>query len=169
VIAPQFDTAFPFSEGIAIIASGEEYGFIDEAGKMIIRPQFAEVEGFTGGISAVLVKGGRWGFIDRTGHVRHPRGVRQRLVSHTRRAHHGEKGRKLVRGTGPFETYVSMDGPVRVHRQERQNRHPAQIRGRARVLWRPGRGQGCQRVGDTNHRKLGPDAAVRQGAGSTGQ
>lgn len=44
------------------------YGFIDESGRVRIRPQFDAALPFTEGLAAVSV-GGRWGFIDTSGKV----------------------------------------------------------------------------------------------------
>src|SRR4029450_12130870 len=44
-----------------------KFGFIDTTGKMVIKPQFSDVEPFNEGLAAVAVKQDAWGFIDKTG------------------------------------------------------------------------------------------------------
>ena len=72
-----------FHEGMAVIVvrGGEaesdaktSYGYIDRAGKVIIRPQFGEAHAFSDGLAAVRTKkttvwerGDTWGYIDRLG------------------------------------------------------------------------------------------------------
>jgi len=45
-----------------------KHGYIDSSGKIVIRPQFDEVGGFSEGLAPVLV-GDKWGFIDKTGMI----------------------------------------------------------------------------------------------------
>ncbi|MBN1458247.1 MAG: WG repeat-containing protein [Armatimonadetes bacterium] len=56
-IAPQFDSAGEFSEGLARIAYTEDgetkQGYIDTSGKVVIRPQFAYAEDFFEGMAVV--------------------------------------------------------------------------------------------------------------------
>ena len=65
-----------FSEGLALVTKGEESGYIDESGTMVIAPRFKEGAGrFSGGFAPVRVveklpDGNRntfWTFVDRTG------------------------------------------------------------------------------------------------------
>ncbi len=52
------------------------YGFIDRNGKVAIRPQFAKVDEFDGGLAPVRLATGdpeeksKWGYIDKTGEIR---------------------------------------------------------------------------------------------------
>jgi len=66
IVAPQFESAGYFSEGLAYVQFGGKYGFIDEAGKMVIAPQFEDASPFRHGRSRVRVKG-KYGFIDEAG------------------------------------------------------------------------------------------------------
>ena len=74
-IKPQFDMAFPFSEGLARVEIGDRQGFIDKAGRLVINPQFDAkygldfyscCTGFSEGLAIVII-GGKMGYIDRTG------------------------------------------------------------------------------------------------------
>jgi WG containing repeat len=72
-----------FHEGLAVLlvrggeAQSEDnrsYGYIDHAGKVVIRPRFAEAHDFSEGLAAVRTKkttvygmGDTWGYIDQTG------------------------------------------------------------------------------------------------------
>lgn len=44
----------------------ESYGFINEKGLLVIKPQFSEVRNFSQGLAVVKI-GDKWGFIDKTG------------------------------------------------------------------------------------------------------
>lgn len=53
VIKPQFDVAFPFSEGLALVESNEKYGYINEKGVFVIKPQFLDAYDFCNGLARV--------------------------------------------------------------------------------------------------------------------
>lgn len=65
-IAPQFETAGNFSEGLAPVSQSGKYGFIDLTGRLVIPLTFDAAQPFSEGLAAVRV-GTQWGFIDRTG------------------------------------------------------------------------------------------------------
>ena len=68
VINPQFDLAFSFSEGLASVEIGDEWGFIDKTGSVVINPQFGFASPFSEGLAAVRIgddMSGTWGFIAR--------------------------------------------------------------------------------------------------------
>jgi len=74
VIPPQFDSAGPFSEGLAAVETGGKesgkWGYIDKSGNLAIAPQFDRAEAFSEGLAAVRRgddKTGKWGFIDKSG------------------------------------------------------------------------------------------------------
>ena len=72
VINPQFDDTRPFSEGLAAVRIGDEWGFIDTTGSYVINPQFDIAGRFFEGLAAVRIgddETGKWGFIDTTGSV----------------------------------------------------------------------------------------------------
>lgn len=79
VIAPQFESANDFHEGLALVTSSGKKLFIDPAGKVVITPQFDIVNNFSEGLAAVNIgqkripnlglisDPGKWGYIDKTG------------------------------------------------------------------------------------------------------
>lgn len=70
VIAPQFDSALEFAEGLAVVGkkSGRDlrFGFIDEKGVVRIPIQFQNVRSFSEGLAVVVFRD-RHGFIDTSG------------------------------------------------------------------------------------------------------
>lgn len=68
VIEPQFESAAPFAEGLAIVETyGDQYGFVDATGALRIPAVYAQVNGhFEGGVVPVKL-GRKWGVIDRDG------------------------------------------------------------------------------------------------------
>lgn len=70
VIAPRFDRADPFSEGLAAVQEGEVLGYVDATGRMVLVPAQAPAgtlhRRFSEGLAAVRV-GDRHGYVDRTG------------------------------------------------------------------------------------------------------
>ena len=74
MIHSEFESAGPFSEGLAAVQVGADkgwkWGYIDKSGHFAIAPQFDDAEDFSEGLAAVRVgdeKTGQWGFIDRRG------------------------------------------------------------------------------------------------------
>ncbi len=71
-ISPQFDYAFPFSEGLAAVAKTNKeknetlWGFINDKGVIIIPCQFQRVNSFSEGLSLVS-DGKKYGYIDKSG------------------------------------------------------------------------------------------------------
>jgi hypothetical protein len=68
VIAPQYDRASYFSEGLAAVARDGKAGFIDQSGAIVIPLQFERAHPFVSGRAGVKING-KWGYIDRTGRV----------------------------------------------------------------------------------------------------
>ena len=66
VINPQFDDAYPFSDGLAAVRIGDKYGIVDRTGRHVINPQFNGAYPFSDGLAAMRI-GDKYGFIDRTG------------------------------------------------------------------------------------------------------
>jgi hypothetical protein len=67
-IAPQFESARNFSEGVAFVKLGSKWGLINKEGKIIINPQFDESGDFSEGLAKVKI-GDKWGYIDRKGNM----------------------------------------------------------------------------------------------------
>lgn len=72
IIAPAFEEAQGFSEGLAAVKAGGLWGYIDRAGTMVIPPYFGQARPFAEGAAAVKVggalDGADWGFIGIDGH-----------------------------------------------------------------------------------------------------
>jgi WG containing repeat len=69
-IAPQFDYAANFSDGLAAVKTAAGTGFIDTTGTWILQPQFASVGDFSEGWARVQV-GDTWRFINKSGKFLH--------------------------------------------------------------------------------------------------
>jgi hypothetical protein len=72
VIAPQYESAEAFSEGLAAINQCDRTFFIDRTGKKIVLGEFNYASSFRGGLSRVDVEtkdGWVWGYIDRGGQM----------------------------------------------------------------------------------------------------
>jgi WG containing repeat len=79
VIAPQFDTAHGFSEGLAFVTRDGKKFFIDKTGRIVFEAKFDLVGNFSEGLAAVnigetripniglIANPGKWGYIDKTG------------------------------------------------------------------------------------------------------
>ena len=68
IIQPQFDNAWNFSEGMAVINIGNKYGYIDTMGELLIPPQFDFTFSFSEGL-AVVKMDDKCGYIDKSGQV----------------------------------------------------------------------------------------------------
>ncbi len=60
--------AFSFSEGVAAVWIGPQWGYIDKTGKIAIQPVFNDAYEFSDGL-AVVQMGFQWGYIDKTGNM----------------------------------------------------------------------------------------------------
>lgn len=84
VIAPQYDCAWEFSDGLGCVQVGLNRGYIDGKGTMVIQPQYILTRPFVDGMAAVFVGevkwgglpmigygggSGQWVYIDKTGKV----------------------------------------------------------------------------------------------------
>lgn len=70
-ISPQFEVAYPFREGVALVRQGNYWGAIDPRGDFRIAPKFAQLggddfRGFSEG-TVPAFDGQQWGFIDTSG------------------------------------------------------------------------------------------------------
>ena len=75
-IAPRFERAERFSEGLAAVQDGAVLGYVDAAGKIVLVPEHAPAGGvvhrpFSSGLAAVRV-GQRYGYMDRSGKLAIP-------------------------------------------------------------------------------------------------
>jgi hypothetical protein len=83
-IAPQFDWASKFSEGLAAVLVSKRYGFIDESGGFVIKAMYKDAGDFSEGLARVKIGGAtvypygvtmgkrndnNWQFIDRSGNT----------------------------------------------------------------------------------------------------
>ncbi|HMG72574.1 MAG TPA: WG repeat-containing protein [Pyrinomonadaceae bacterium] len=70
VIPAVFNSAEPFSEGVAAVRKCDQAFFIDKTGKTVIKGDFTYALSFSGGLARVetLMKDGLfWGYVDKTG------------------------------------------------------------------------------------------------------
>lgn len=63
IIPPRFQSACPFSEGVALVRESHRFGFIDARGEYAIYPEFSQARSFSEGLAAVVLSV-HWGFID---------------------------------------------------------------------------------------------------------
>lgn len=83
-IAPQFNWASHFSEGLAAVMVGKKFGFIDESGRLVIKALYRDAGDFSEGLARVKVGGAtvhhegstitkgndnNWQFIDKSGNI----------------------------------------------------------------------------------------------------
>ena len=68
VIPLQFEGAWPFSEGRALVKQNGQFGYIDTGGTIVVEPQFTDAWYFSEGLAPVEIDG-RWGFIDPNGEI----------------------------------------------------------------------------------------------------
>ncbi|MDZ8069153.1 MAG: WG repeat-containing protein [Nostoc sp. DedQUE08] len=70
IIQPQFDKAWQFYQGLALVKIGSEfsYGYINKIGQLIILPQFKFASNFYEGLAEVLIAG-KCGYIDKSGQL----------------------------------------------------------------------------------------------------
>ena len=62
----RYDGAGAFSEGMAPVRIGKQWGYIDKTGKIVVSPQFEAADSFSDGVALVSSKG-RYGYIDHAG------------------------------------------------------------------------------------------------------
>lgn len=67
-IEPQFDRAWRFAGGYALVQDGESFGYIRDDGTFAVEPRFDDAWHFTDGHAPVEVDG-RWTYIDTSGTV----------------------------------------------------------------------------------------------------
>ena len=63
-----YQNALPFHEGLAAVEKQGLWGFIDEGGKVVAPPHFADARSFSEGLARVrLTDDGSWGYLARSG------------------------------------------------------------------------------------------------------
>lgn len=65
---PNVAYAFSFHEGLAVVGSTEDWGFIDKEGRVVIEQRFGIAMPFSEGLAAVSIDG-QMGFIDKAGAI----------------------------------------------------------------------------------------------------
>ncbi len=68
-IAPRFDCAYPFTEGLAGVCIDKKWGFIDKTGAVVVPLAYRAVSPFADGLAAVYLPVVGCGYIDRSGKV----------------------------------------------------------------------------------------------------
>lgn len=123
VIAPQFDDAQPFSEGLAPVRVGDadsgRWGYVDTTGRMVIQPKFTWAGPFSEGRAAVTVGDlfeGKQGYINRAGEmVVEPQFNTAGLFIGGRAKVSKQEGDAL-----PQLYYLTMDGALHEHDPAKQ-------------------------------------------------
>lgn len=68
-IPMQWESAKPFSEGLAPVKHNGKWGYINQNGEIVIEPQFSQAYLFCEGMAHVINEDQKYGFIDQTGTV----------------------------------------------------------------------------------------------------
>ena len=68
IIPANYDRAWNFSEGLAVVEVDGKRGFIDTTGKMAIPAGFDVAGSFSQGLASVKIDG-KWGLIDKSGEL----------------------------------------------------------------------------------------------------
>ena len=71
VIQSQFDNAFPFSEGLAVVVKDGRWGYLDKTGRLAIPPRFDSAKAFSEGLGRVLFNE-KWGYVNYRGKLAIP-------------------------------------------------------------------------------------------------
>ncbi len=72
VIPPQFESAAPFAEGVAVIHQCGEAFFIDQTGKTVLKADFRYASSFSGGLARIereTTSGWMSGYVDKSGKI----------------------------------------------------------------------------------------------------
>lgn len=76
VISPRFDSACPYTEGLAAVEIDGRWGYVDRTGSFVIPPRFLRAYWFSEGLAAAAIEvpgsgqepaQTKWGYIDKTG------------------------------------------------------------------------------------------------------
>jgi len=70
-IAPIYQNAYPFSDGLAAVKIEDRWGYINTKGHLVIRPKFVNVGFFSDGLSRFQARDlhGPWGYINKSGEI----------------------------------------------------------------------------------------------------
>jgi WG containing repeat len=68
IIAPSFDSAASFSDGLGLVSKNGTFGYIDRIGAYAIEPSFKHAESFAEGLAVVGDVGSGYWYIDQSGH-----------------------------------------------------------------------------------------------------
>ncbi len=68
VIPCELEKVEPFSEGWAAFAQGDQWGYLNTEGTVVVQPQYESVGPLVGGRAAVQQEG-KWGFLDTEGNI----------------------------------------------------------------------------------------------------
>ncbi len=68
-IEPMFDMGLDFSGGRAAVLVGDSWGFVDAAGRFVVKPQYDDANPFSDGLAAVE-KEGLLGYVDEKGRLK---------------------------------------------------------------------------------------------------
>lgn len=68
VIAPKYDDAISFQDGLAPVKLNRRWGYIDKTGREVITPKYEYCGNFQKGLAPVQ-QNGKWGYIDKSGSV----------------------------------------------------------------------------------------------------
>lgn len=72
LLTGKYDNTWDYSDGMIAVQNENGWGFCDETGKEVIKPQYESPTTFVNGYAAVKNKEGRTGLIDKTGKVQIP-------------------------------------------------------------------------------------------------
>ena len=67
-IPAQFDSANEFSEGLAAVQVGDSFGYVNQGGTLVIRPNFVQAYPFVDGLALVRT-GTEYAYIDTSGKI----------------------------------------------------------------------------------------------------
>lgn len=75
LVIPQYNKAEDFSEGLAMVATGDlykgyQYGYINTRGQVQITPRFKDAKAFSQGLAPVSTGDKQWQYIDKNGTVK---------------------------------------------------------------------------------------------------
>ncbi len=69
-IAAQFDDAYEFSDGLALVEMNDRYGYINKKGEMKIQAIYEDADYFFEEGLAPIEQNGKWGYINKSGDIK---------------------------------------------------------------------------------------------------